>query len=205
MNRIITDHASGQAFHPSLIQSMYRLRDRVFRERLGWDVTSIDGKEKDSYDDLNPVYMMSCNYKKQLEGCWRLLPTTGPNMLKDVFPQLLRGEALPNDPQIWEISRLAVEPYIKHSIIKGNVNEVTFGLFRQIYDHGVQNNIKSYVAVTSAAMERMLRMAGIPIRRFGDGKLTRIGKVMSLCIWIDVDDQLRDALYGPFMNEKEAA
>ena len=41
-------------------------------------------------------------------GCWRLLPTTGPNMLKDTFPQLLHGHPAPHQTDVWELSRFAV-------------------------------------------------------------------------------------------------
>lgn len=187
------------------MQSMYELRDDVFKGRLGWDVTSIEGKEKDEFDDLNPVYMMSCNIRRQLEGCWRLLPTTGPYMLRDIFPQLLRGEALPEDPNIWELSRLAVQPRTNHNRTRANLNEVTFDMFREVYDFAVENNISRYVVVTSAAIERMLRLVGIPTQRFGDGKLTRIGKVMSVCVWVDINEQFRRAVYSPCEPERKAA
>jgi acyl homoserine lactone synthase len=205
VNNIITDHAQGNTFSPALIESMYQLRHDVFKGRLDWDVTSIDGQEKDEFDELNPVYMMSCNYRKQLEGCWRLLPTTGPYMLKDVFPQLLRGEEVPEDPNIWELSRLAVQPQMNHSRIKANLNEVTLDMFREVYDFAVANHITRYVVVTSAAIERMLRLVGIPTTRFGDGKLTRIGKVLSVCVWVDINDQFRQAVYGPIEHERKAA
>ena len=31
-----------------------------------------------------------------LRGCWRLLPTEGPYMLKDSFPELLHGAEAPD-------------------------------------------------------------------------------------------------------------
>lgn len=205
MNNIITSHAQSSEFSTTLIQSMFQLRHEVFKGRLNWDVTSTEGKEKDEFDDLNPVYMMSCNLRQQLEGCWRILPTTGPYMLKDVFPQLLRGEAIPEDPHIWELSRLAVQPRISHDRIKANLNEVTFEMFREVYDFAMENNIERYVVVTSAAIERMLRLVGIPTKRFGDGKLTRIGKVMSVCVWVDINEQFRQAVYGTIEHERKAA
>ena len=205
MNSIITGYAQSQKFSPALIQSMFQLRDDVFKGRLGWDVTSFDGKEKDEFDELNPVYMMSSNRHRQLEGCWRILPTTGPYMLKDVFPQLLRGEAVPEAPDIWELSRLAVQPRMGHHRTKANLNEVTFDMFREVYDFAVANNISRYVVVTSAAIERMLRLVGIPTQRFGDGKLTRIGKVLSVCIWVDINEQFQQAVYSPCELERKAA
>ena len=205
MNEVTIDYANSNKLSPNLVQSMFNLREKVFKGRLGWDVTSIDGKEKDEFDDINPVYMLSSNTSNQLEGCWRLLPTLGPYMLKDVFPQLLRGEEIPEDEHIWELSRLAVAPQSEHYRMKANLNEVTFDMFRNVYDFAVENNIKRYVVVTSAAIERLLRQVGIPTQRFGDGKLTRIGKVTSVCVWVDINEQFRQAVYSPYEIEKEAA
>lgn len=205
MNNVTVDYANSAKLSPALIQSMFHLREKVFKGRLGWDVTSIDGKEKDEFDELNPVYMMSCNTQRQLEGCWRILPTVGPYMLKDIFPQLLRGEEIPEDENIWELSRLAVQPQQQHHRLKANLNEVTFDMFRSVYDFAIDNNINRYVVVTSAAIERLLKQVGIPTQRFGDGKLTKIGKVTSVCIWVDINEQFRQAVYNPYNTEKEAA
>ena len=93
-----------------LRDGMYCLRHRVFKERLGWSVTSIEGREHDKYDDLRPVYLLCRNEHDEVEGCWRLLPTTGPYLLKDVFGELLHGHPAPQDTRIWEISRFAIQP-----------------------------------------------------------------------------------------------
>ena len=192
------------AFSPSILKSMHKLRSDVFKDRLGWDVQCKDGQEIDYFDDLNPAYMLHSNYSNKVEGCCRILPTEGPYMLKDIFPQLLRGEELPVHPNIWEISRFAVNQDPKNKQIDSNVNEITMDILRQIYDFAIDNNIHRYVAVTSAAMERVLRIAGIPIQRFGDGKLTRIGKVLSVCIWVDINDQYKQVVYKP-NNVRKAA
>ncbi len=207
MNKVTIGHANSNTLSPILIQSMFQLRDKVFKDRLGWDVTSSEGKEKDEFDDLNPVYMLSSNFRNQLEGCWRLLPTVGPYMLKDVFPQLLRGEEIPEDEHIWELSRLAVHAQSDHDRVKANLNEITFDMFRKVYDFAVENNIHRYVVVTSAAIERLLRQVGIPTQRFGDGKLTKIGKVTSVCVWVDINDQFKQAVYPDYNThfEKEVA
>ena len=99
---IDTERAKGQR---QTMRRMFRFRHRVFHERLGWEVESRNGLEMDRFDALDPVYMVSENIRKEIDGSWRLLPTTGPYMLKDTFPQLLRGEAAPRDPAVWEISR----------------------------------------------------------------------------------------------------
>ena len=49
------------------------------------------------------------NNPAEIIGGWRLRPTTLPYMMKDVFPQLLGGTPAPVRPDIWEISRFAVD------------------------------------------------------------------------------------------------
>lgn len=206
MNQVTIDYATSPKFSPTMIESMFHLREQVFKGRLGWEVSSVDGQEKDVFDDLNPVYMLSSNKQKQTEGCCRLLPTVGPYMLKDVFPQLLRGEELPVDENIWELSRLAVSSKTDHYRLKANLNEVTLDLLRGIYDFAIENNIDRYVVVTTAAIERLLKHhVGLPMQRFGDGKLTKVGKEISVCTWVDINEQYRRAVYSPYQLEKEAA
>ncbi len=194
-----------QSDNSYLVRSMYRLRKVVFEDRLGWAVKSYNGMEIDGYDELDATYLMHTNNHMEVDGCCRILPTQGPYMLRDVFPQLLRGEALPEAPDVLEISRFAVDTSTSESRSDNSINLVTMDILRQIYDYAIDNNVQRYVAVTSAAMERVLRRAGIPTRRFGDGKLTRIGKVMSVCIWVDINEQYRDAVYKQVNLERKAA
>ncbi len=65
---------------------MHKLRAKVFKGRMGWDVPVISGMEIDGYDAIDPMYMLMRAPEGVLCGCWRLLPTEGPYMLKDSFP-----------------------------------------------------------------------------------------------------------------------
>ena len=198
-------HSESGSANEYILESMYRLRKQVFEDRLGWEVSTRDGMEIDYFDALNPVYLMHTDSNMEVDGCCRILPTEGPYMLRDIFPQLLRGETLPSKHDILEISRFAVNPRSAQQCDGTNVNTVTMDILQQIYDYAIEHNIKRYVAVTSAAMERVLRLAGIPTRRFGDGKLTRIGKVMSVCIWVDINEQYKRAVYKQLELERKAA
>jgi N-acyl-L-homoserine lactone synthetase len=70
------------------MDAMFRNRASVFSERLGWEVTVKDGRERDVFDDENPLYLISVDpYTGAYWGSLRLLPTTGPNMLRDEVEQ----------------------------------------------------------------------------------------------------------------------
>lgn len=207
MGACFVGHASE--LQPHDVKAMFRLRHSVFKERLGWDVTSHEGMESDDYDNLDPVYMVFRN-GSQIDGCWRLLPTTGPYMLKDIFPGLLCGEPAPKDPKIWEISRFAAASKSKHDSHPTYLNFVTVQMMRKVYDFGIENGVKSYVAVTSVALERMLTRLKVPLHRLGDGKARMIGKVLTVACQIEVNDQLRRAVYRNTeahypISEREAA
>src|SRR5271170_4760087 len=98
---------SRATLFPNEMDEMFRNRAVTFSERLGWDVKVKDGYERDSFDDANPLYLVSVDPdKEQYRGSLRLLPTTGPNMLRDVFPFLLDEDEYIESATIWEASRI---------------------------------------------------------------------------------------------------
>jgi len=195
MTAILLGKPQDQGFNERLVQGMFCLRHEIFYKRLGWEVSSQDGMERDFYDQLDPTYMVAYEQDSEVAGCWRLLPTTGPYMLKDTFPQLLRGEEAPQDSAVWELSRFAVQPRDESSKAQASLNGVTFSMLRAAYDFAVREHIRSYVTVTSVALERLMVRAGVPIKRFADKKAQRSGKVLTVACWIDIDERLHDALY----------
>ena len=75
---------------------------------LGWDVHVNDrGEERDQYDDLNPIYVIWEEPDGSHGGSMRVLPTTGPVMVNDVFGHLTGGEPI-NSPLIWEVTRFCL-------------------------------------------------------------------------------------------------
>lgn len=195
MTAILLGKTKDQGFNEQLVHGMFCLRHEIFYKRLGWEVNSRDGMERDSYDDLDPTYMVAYEQNNDVAGCWRLMPTTGPYMLKDTFPELLCGEVAPQDPTVWELSRFAVQPKDESTKAQASLNGVTFSMLRAAYEFAVRENIRSYVTVTSVALERLMVRAGVPIKRFANKKAQRIGKVLTVACWIDIDAQLQEALY----------
>ncbi|MFC4009092.1 acyl-homoserine-lactone synthase [Nonomuraea purpurea] len=158
-----------------LLDGMFRLRHTVFYERLRWDVHSLHGREHDFYDDCDPVYVISYD-RREVTGCVRLLPTDGPYMLRDVFPETLRGGQAPRDPAVWEASRLATGHAWSRATTAGFgslARALVWEVFRWVDRHG-----DTVVAVSSVAVERNLKAMGVPTRRLGDGGVTRVGTLL---------------------------
>lgn len=93
----------------ALLDQMYRLRSRVFADRLAWNVSRSNGQERDQFDEFEPTYILALSDGDVVIGCARLLPAIGPTMLQQVFPQLLSAGWLDADPSMIESSRFCVD------------------------------------------------------------------------------------------------
>ena len=173
--------APRRAFASKELWEMHTLRAKVFRGRLGWEVPVLSGMEIDGYDALEPRYMLMRD-GQTLRGCWRLLPTEGPYMLKDSFPQLLDGQEAPSDPHIWELSRFAIETEGAGSY---GFSEMTMESIQAIIRHAHERGLSRYVTVTTTAIERMLRRAGVVTNRIGAPQAVGIETAVALYVEIE--------------------
>ena len=174
---------------------MYRLRAKVFKERMGWDIPVLNGMEIDGYDALDPHYLLIREGNQGVCGCWRLLPTEGPYMLRDTFPELLYGHAAPADSKVWELSRFAIEADGAQGF---GFTNLALESMRSLFLFGERMGIERYVAVTTTAIERMMRRAGIVIERFGPP--LQIGVEKTVALEIFNNGQTREALFGKYQE-----
>ena len=175
--------------------AMHRLRAKVFKEKMGWTVPVISGMEIDGYDALDPYYMMILDPDKGLRGCWRALPTVGPYMLKDTFPELLYGQTAPENPKIWELSRFAIEAEGPQGF---GFSGLSLDALRQIVTFGDKMGIEHYVTVTTSSIERMMQRAGFAVTRFGPPM--RIGVENAVALDFDIGTQTHEALFGKTLH-----
>ncbi|SFW26918.1 acyl-homoserine-lactone synthase [Nitrosovibrio sp. Nv17] len=175
------------------IMAMYRLRHDIFHDRLGWEVTVDNGMERDEFDHADPVYMLAKDAEDGVMGCWRLLPTTGPNMLRDVFPQLLHGQPAPSRADVWELSRFAVL-LPRHESAGFGFSAIPVEMMRILFFFARDYGIKRYVTVATVAVERLIRKLGVNVSRLGAP--IRIGRVMTVACYIEIDAVTELALFG---------
>lgn len=166
---------------------MYRLRYRIFKDRLGWAVHAENGLEVDGFDSLQPSYLLQRGRDGAVQGCVRLLPTTGPTMLGDVFPEFLPGGTLPGVGDIWESSRFAVDLPPSAAQMTGGVSMATYELFAGMIEFGLSRSLVDIVTVTDARVERILRRAGWPLRRIGGPR--KIGDTTAIAGYLEISLQ----------------
>ena len=106
MIKLIYGHERDR--YPQLIDAMHRLRKSVFHERLKWDVPVSGDWEIDDFDNEDPLYVLVVDAQGAVQGSLRLLPTTGPNMLRDVFSAITQDSGQVENPFVWESSRFCI-------------------------------------------------------------------------------------------------
>jgi acyl homoserine lactone synthase len=176
--------------HVSNLYQMHRLRKSVFKDRLGWDVNVSGELEFDEFDALEPSYLLSMDRYGTLNGCVRLLPTTGPNMLRDIFPSFVTKGAVPRSERVWEASRFAVGK--NATAAEAGVSQTTYDLLIGVLKFGLSNGINTIACVVDVRMERILRRAGWQLDRLGPAR--RIGNTIALAGQLDVSAQILRAL-----------
>lgn len=177
--------------YPREIEAMHRLRAAIFHERMAWPVTVLDGWERDGFDELNPLYVLVTADDGTVRGSARLLPTTGPNMLCDVFSDLLGESREVRSPTIWESSRFSVmhDPADQFS---RQINPITGELLSGIVEVGIRSGLEFIVTVMDVSVERVLRRAGCPCERIGPPK--RIGNGLSIAGLFEMTDALLEGI-----------
>src|ERR1700712_4417413 len=143
--------------HIGLLAEMYRLRRRVFKDRLDWAVSVSGDLELDVYDTLNPTYLLVMSDQGGLAGAVWLLPTTGPTMLADTFPELLGSLPAPRSEKIIESSRFCIDTKLTSELAENGLNRATFVLFAAMMEGVRAADADSVVTVTDTRMERILR------------------------------------------------
>jgi acyl homoserine lactone synthase len=166
------------------LAEMHRLRYRVFKERLGWDVEVSGDMEIDEFDACRPAYLLQTDDEDRIQGCVRLLSTTGPTMLRDTFPALLDGQAAPASDAIWESSRFGVDLCTREAKTAGSIARATYELFAGMIEFGLMRRLTDIVTVTDARMERILCRARWPLKRLGAPR--PIGKTIAVAGYLEV-------------------
>jgi acyl homoserine lactone synthase len=180
----------------------FRLRYRVFHERLHWDVQCQDEKETDEYDDDRTVYVLTADDDDHVIGGWRLRPTLERYMLEEVFPQLLCGAVVPRHPRIWESNRFVVDQREAKTRAYG-FGDAASQLFRATTQYAVDRGIDEYVMVLSAGVVRLVRHSGLIVHTYG--RPMRIGEVLSVACRIEIDAHTRHVLLGEPVPLERAA
>lgn len=161
------------ADYPTLGDQMLRDRGSQFKDTLGWDlITDELGRERDEYDNMNPLYTIVTDEEGQHIASSRVMPTTGQNMTSDHFSHLTGGVAV-SSPKIWETTRF----FVAQKDQRRAASALMWAGSRMALDSGVE----FYLSITGAHLLRVFTVCGWRpevIGRSGEGE-----NEICACLW----------------------
>ncbi|HET6388300.1 acyl-homoserine-lactone synthase [Hyphomicrobium sp.] len=143
--------------NPALVREFQEFRKRLFVDTLQWDLAVFGNLEIDQFDGATATYCAIYADDKLISG-FRAIRCDHEYLALSVFPQLATERPYPRAPDMWEISRLGVQPPDL------NVAGVTYAVMLHLAQ---QRGAKALVALVDLCHERLLRQIGIKTRRYG--------------------------------------
>jgi N-acyl-L-homoserine lactone synthetase len=154
--------------YPHLMDQMFQMRARVFHDRLRWNVRVVEGRERDKYDDEGPVYVIYTDDRmREVKGSLRLLPTTGPTLLADIFSDTLPAGVHLSAPTIWECTRFCLDD---RSLASGLGHQLLLDsttLIAGSFEVAMRAGIETIIGNFDSSMLRLYRQLGCEVEVLG--------------------------------------
>lgn len=106
MIKILQTGQSGSTRH---LIDMHRVRTKIFKDRMGWDVDVNDHElEVDNFDLPETIYLLHLDQNNTVTGTWRFLTTDQPSMIRTIWPHYTESLPIPPCQSMIETSRFGV-------------------------------------------------------------------------------------------------
>ena len=134
-----TAHLYGDA-----LAEQHRFRFRQFVQRDGWRVPHFRGMEYDQFDTPAAVYLLWRDQDLKVRGMVRLIPTTEPYMVQQLWDFLAPDEGAPRAPDVWENTRFAVDRKLAPPLRRQVLGELVLASL----EFGLMNGVSQYLLVS---------------------------------------------------------
>lgn len=163
----------------------YRLRHRVFAEKLRWVPERADRLESDIYDAWSTAIGIFSS-QNELLGMVRMTPAPFPFMLESEFSGCLVGSHhVRKELDTAEITRLAVDPAI---VDRGLSAKLMRTIFKGMYHWTLANNIHYTYLVVESRLLRVVQRIGWPCHAIGAPVALPPAYVLSVGALLDLDE-----------------
>ena len=147
----------------AVLAAMFEARKRVFVDLLGWDVPVLAGRfEVDQFDDPHARYLVLTDSDGRHLGSARLLDTTRPHILGELYPELCEDE-VPSGPGIAEITRFCLDRRLRARERLMVRNQLVSALV----DHALAAGIQRYTGVAEMGWLQQILSFGWVCRPLG--------------------------------------
>lgn len=147
---------SNYEFHRQDLDDMYRLRHKVFYEKLKWDVTSVNGMEKDEYDEKHAHYIIYKDEQGVVRGCIRLIEMTNPCMFDGPFKFMLPDLKDFKYQGYWETSRVAVDYNFDETYTIKTASHISASIFAAAMHFGLNlEKIELFLGISFPSIAKL--------------------------------------------------
>jgi N-acyl-L-homoserine lactone synthetase len=137
----------ASAASDAVMRAMFEARKRVFVDLLGWDLPVLaDRYEIDQFDDAHARYLILADTDQNHLASARLLPTTRPHILVDLFRNLCEAPP-PTGPDTYEITRFCLD----RSLRAPERRQWRDALIQGLAHYALEHNITTYTGVAEQA------------------------------------------------------
>lgn len=164
-----------------VLRRMFVARKEVFVDLLGWDVPVLDGRyEVDQFDDEHAIYLVVAGRDGGHLASARLLPTTRPHILADLYGELCE-EDVPRGADIYEVTRFCRD----HRIDAAARRDACDRLIGALAGFGAAHDISRYTGVADMRWFQQILAFGWRCQPLGLPRMIDGQMLVALAIEID--------------------
>ena len=168
------------------IEEMFRLRHDIYVGRRGWRALErADGRDIDQFDAENTVYLLGIDEEGRVTAGLRLNPTTGPHLIRDVFPHTVTGRPIPASEDIYEFTRWFVA---KDRVSAGDNSRIAGELLVAMLEYGKSIGLSHISLCCDSFFLRTMRETRWDFVRLGP--ITRYPEGKCVSVLFDVSDAM---------------
>lgn len=163
----------------------YRLRHRIFAERLKWVPERADRLEADVYDTWSTSIGVFAD-ETRLLGLVRMTHAPVPFMLESEFSACLVGHHhVRKETDTAEITRLAVDPAVTDRGLSARLMKT---IFKGMYQWCLLHEVRYTYMVVEHRLLRVVQRMGWPCRAIGEPVALPPAEVLSIGGLLDLDE-----------------
>lgn len=200
MVRIHVVNSGNRHLYEPLFDEYFRLRYDVYVKERGWKALDRrDGREIDQFDTAAATYLFALEGRRLVGGI-RIVPTTAPTLMSEVFPQLaLHGPI--RRPDVYELTRIFI---IKERRGEQAAPRVEHLILCAVMEYGLAQGLSQYTVVMDAWWIRRLQENGWRITPLGlpveiDGAMT-VGVTADVTHAAVAEIRLKRGIEGPILE-----
>lgn len=165
MGRILVVNWSNRKLYEKQLEQHFRLRHDIYVVERKWQALARPiNIEMDAFDTEHAIYLLAVDSRGDVIGGSRLVPTSQPHLLGNVFPHLANGTP-PRAPDIYEWTRFFIAfPYRTAGTSAQLAGEVLCGLL----EASLQLGTRKISVVCEAFWPERLRALGWKVEVLGD-------------------------------------